>query len=163
MIRRTKISEISSRAGEVATVAGFVHALRVQSKIVFINVRDITGIIQIVVTEEPLKPQGDHGALFEKAKSLSLESVVLVTGEVKTEKNAPGVFEKGWRKFWEENGFIQLYPPSFMSTASESGAEVFKVDYFDRKAYLAQSPQFYKQMGIAAGFEKVFMVGPIFR
>jgi aspartyl-tRNA synthetase len=71
--------------------------------------------------------------------------------------------EKGWRKYWDENGYIQIYPPAFMSTPSESGAEVFEVKYFDRKAYLAQSPQFYKQMAMAAGFEKVFMAGPVFR
>ena len=71
--------------------------------------------------------------------------------------------EKGFRKFFDENNFIQIYTPSFMSTASESGADVFEVKYFDRKAYLAQSPQFYKQMAMASGFEKVFMVGPIFR
>jgi aspartyl-tRNA synthetase len=50
-----------------------------------------------------------------------------------------------------------------MSTSSESGAELFEVKYFDRKAYLAQSPQFYKQMAMASGFEKVFEVGPVFR
>ena len=50
-----------------------------------------------------------------------------------------------------------------MGTASETGADVFEVKYFDRKAYLAQSPQFYKQMAMACGFEKVFMCGPIFR
>jgi len=50
-----------------------------------------------------------------------------------------------------------------MSAASESGAEVFEVKYFEGKAYLAQSPQFYKQMAIASGFEKIFMVGPVFR
>ena len=50
-----------------------------------------------------------------------------------------------------------------MSTPSESGAELFEVKYFDRKAYLAQSPQFYKQMAMASGFEKVFEVGPVFR
>jgi len=72
-------------------------------------------------------------------------------------------FEKGWRKYWDKENYIQLYPPAFMSTASESGAEVFEVKYFDRKAYLAQSPQFYKQMAMAAGFEKVFMVSPVFR
>ena len=72
-------------------------------------------------------------------------------------------FEKGWRKYWDENNFIQLYPPALMSTPSESGAEVFEVNYFDRKAYLAQSPQFYKQMAMASGFEKVFMVSPVFR
>lgn len=61
------------------------------------------------------------------------------------------------------NGFTQIYTPSFMNTASETGAEVFEVKYFDRKAYLAQSPQFYKQMAMASGLEKVFMTGPVFR
>ena len=50
-----------------------------------------------------------------------------------------------------------------MGSASESGAELFKVEYFDRTAYLAQSPQFYKQMAMAAGFGKVFEIGPVFR
>ncbi|KKS59617.1 MAG: Aspartyl-tRNA synthetase [candidate division WWE3 bacterium GW2011_GWB1_42_41] len=50
-----------------------------------------------------------------------------------------------------------------MNTASETGSDVFEVKYFDRKAYLAQSPQFYKQMAMAAGIERVFMVGPVFR
>lgn len=71
--------------------------------------------------------------------------------------------EKGFRKFWSDNNFIQVYAPSFMSTPSETGAEVFEVDYFDRKAYLAQSPQFYKQMAIASGLERVFIAGPVFR
>jgi nondiscriminating aspartyl-tRNA synthetase len=71
--------------------------------------------------------------------------------------------EAGARKYWESASFTQLYSPAFMSTASESGAEVFEVKYFDRKAYLAQSPQFYKQMAMAAGMEKIFMVGPVFR
>ena len=71
--------------------------------------------------------------------------------------------EKGFRKVWDEMGFVQIYTPTLMSTASESGAEVFEVKYFDRPAYLAQSPQFYKQMAMASGFEKVFMVGSVFR
>jgi aspartyl-tRNA synthetase len=71
--------------------------------------------------------------------------------------------EKGFRKYFEEAGYIQIYTPSFMSAPSESGAEVFEVEYFDRKAFLAQSPQFYKQMAMAAGFERVYMIGPVFR
>lgn len=62
-----------------------------------------------------------------------------------------------------EKGFLQIHSPKLMSTASESGAEVFEVNYFDRKAYLSQSPQFYKQMAMAAGFERVFEIGPVFR
>jgi len=71
--------------------------------------------------------------------------------------------EIGARAYWADNGFTQLYSPALMNAASEGGAEVFEVKYFDRKAYLAQSPQFYKQMAMAAGMEKVFMVGPVFR
>ena len=71
--------------------------------------------------------------------------------------------EKGVRKHFDKSGYIQIYTPSIMSSPSESGAEVFEVKYFDRTAYLAQSPQFYKQAAIASGFDKVFMVGPVFR
>lgn len=71
--------------------------------------------------------------------------------------------ENGFRKYFSQNNFIQIYTPSFMSTASESGAEVFEVSYFETKSYLAQSPQFYKQMAMASGFEKVFMTGPVYR
>lgn len=71
--------------------------------------------------------------------------------------------EVGARDYWLKNGYTQLYSPATMSTASEGGAEFFELKYFDRKAYLAQSPQFYKQMAIAAGMEKIFMVGPVFR
>jgi len=71
--------------------------------------------------------------------------------------------EKAFREYWLKHGYIQIHSPKLMSTASESGAEVFEVKYFNRKAYLAQSPQFYKQMAMAAGFEKVFEVGPAFR
>ncbi|MDO8590137.1 MAG: aspartate--tRNA(Asn) ligase [bacterium] len=194
-------------------IQGFVHALRVQSKIIFIIVRNLKGLTQVVVTAD--------NSEFETAKNLSLESVIRATGEMKEEKNAPGgsemhptkievlsaalpelpmpvvikgsdeeteapirfdyrwldlrkpekarifkvwtEFEKGWRQYWSNNNFIQLYPPALMSTPSEGGAEVFEVNYFDRKAYLAQSPQFYKQMAMAAGFEKVFMTSSVFR
>ncbi len=213
MIQKTYIKDISENVGQVVTVAGFVHALRDQNKIVFIILRDITGSVQCVVHGNP--------ELLEIAKSISTESVLLVKGLVKEEKQAPGGFEiavesievlsvalpelpipvaiekggdevdqpirldyrwldlrkpesakifkvwtaleKGFRKYWSDNNFIQIYTPSFMSTPSETGAEVFEVNYFDKKAYLAQSPQFYKQMGIASGFERVFMAGPVFR
>ncbi len=71
--------------------------------------------------------------------------------------------EHAMRDYWRKQGFIELHSPKFMGSASESGAELFKVEYFDGIAYLAQSPQFYKQMAMAAGFGKVFEVGPVFR
>jgi nondiscriminating aspartyl-tRNA synthetase len=74
-----------------------------------------------------------------------------------------GTVEHAMREFWRREGFLEIHTPKFMGSASESGAELFKVEYFDRTAYLAQSPQFYKQMAMAGGFEKVFEVGPVFR
>ena len=53
--------------------------------------------------------------------------------------------------------------PKLISAASEGGANVFALSYFEKKAFLAQSPQLYKQMAIAGDFEKVFTVGPVFR
>jgi len=71
--------------------------------------------------------------------------------------------EHAMRDYWHLNGFIEIHTPKLMASASESGAELFKVEYFDRAAYLAQSPQFYKQMAMAAGFERVCEIGPVFR
>lgn len=68
-----------------------------------------------------------------------------------------------FREFLYSNGFVEIHSPKFIGTASEGGANVFKCDYFDTKAYLAQSPQFYKQMGICADMERVFEIGPVFR
>jgi nondiscriminating aspartyl-tRNA synthetase len=71
--------------------------------------------------------------------------------------------EHAMREVWRKDRFIELHSPKFMGSASESGAELFKVEYFDRVAYLAQSPQFYKQMAMAAGFGRVFEIAPVFR
>jgi nondiscriminating aspartyl-tRNA synthetase len=71
--------------------------------------------------------------------------------------------EHAMREYWRELGFIEIHTPKTMGSASESGAELFKMDYFERTAYLAQSPQFYKQMAMAGGFGKVFEIGPVFR
>lgn len=67
------------------------------------------------------------------------------------------------REFMYQNRFTEIHTPKMIATASESGSEVFEVKYFDRNAYLAQSPQFYKQMAMAAGFDRIFEVGPVFR
>lgn len=67
------------------------------------------------------------------------------------------------REFVVKNDFIEIHTPKIISTASESGSQVFEVKYFDRKAYLAQSPQFYKQMAMCSGFERVFEIAPAFR
>ena len=70
---------------------------------------------------------------------------------------------KGMREYLYENDFTEIHSPKLIGAASESGSDVFEVKYFDRKAYLAQSPQFYKQMAISSGLERVFEVAPVFR
>ena len=67
------------------------------------------------------------------------------------------------RNVWVERGFIEIQSPKLMASASESRAELFEVEYFEGKAFLAQSPQFFKQMAQAAGFGGIFEVGPAFR
>jgi len=68
-----------------------------------------------------------------------------------------------FREYCVKNNFVEIQGPRIISAASEGGANVFEVKYFDRKAYLAQSPQFHKQMGIAADLDRVFNMGPVFR
>lgn len=68
-----------------------------------------------------------------------------------------------FREFLEHNGFIEIHTPKLIGTASEGGAEVFKLSYFSHTAYLAQSPQLYKQMTICSDFERVFEIAPVFR
>ncbi|TLS27543.1 hypothetical protein PpBr36_05421 [Pyricularia pennisetigena] len=63
----------------------------------------------------------------------------------------------------DQQGFVEIQTPKIMAGATESGAEVFKVNYFGRSAYLAQSPQLSKQMAISADFKRVYEVGPVFR
>jgi aspartyl-tRNA synthetase len=71
--------------------------------------------------------------------------------------------EQAMREFAYAHGCTEMHTPKLMGAASESGAEVFELGYFGRRAYLAQSPQFYKQMAIAAGVDRVFEIGPVFR
>jgi nondiscriminating aspartyl-tRNA synthetase len=211
---RTHVKDLPQHVGKEVTVKGFVHTMRVQSKIIFLILRDITGIAQTVI-------EAKDAEAFEAAKSLAVESVVSITGTAKEFAQAPGgveigvgsievlsaadpelpipvvikgcdeeteaptrfdyrwidlrkpekakifkvwnALEQGFRKAWAADGFMQVYSPSFMSTPSETGAEVFEVKYFEKKAYLAQSPQFYKQMAMASGFERVFMIGALYR
>ena len=76
---------------------------------------------------------------------------------------AQTAFEHGMRSWWVENNWIEIHTPKFMASASESRAELFEVGYFDTTAYLAQSPQFFKQMAQPAGFGAVFEIAPAFR
>lgn len=214
-LERILISELGNHIGDTVRVRGRVHTVRNQGKIIFIILRDRSGKEQAVVWS------GNGEDLFNKAKTLTSESVIDITGIVKEAKQVksghelevkelsidsvsrvplPIVIEQpyshnisnldrrldyrwidlrsernnlmmkvatvmgdGLRGYCIENNFVEIQGPRIISAASESGANVFEVKYFDRKAYLAQSPQFHKQMGIAADLERVFNMGPVFR
>ena len=88
--------------------------------------------------------------------------------DLRNEKNVmmfkiQSAFVEGMREFLYKNEFTEIHTPKLIGAASESGSDVFEVKYFDTKAYLAQSPQFYKQMAMSSGFEKIFEVAPAFR
>lgn len=70
---------------------------------------------------------------------------------------------KMFRQHLESHDFMEIHTPKLISAASEGGSNVFSVPYFKTNAYLAQSPQLYKQMMICSDFEKVYEIGPVFR
>ena len=88
--------------------------------------------------------------------------------DLRNEKNAfifkvQSTLVKYMREYLYKNDFTEIHTPKLIGAASESGAEVFEVKYFETKAYLAQSPQFYKQMAMASGMNRIFEVAPCFR
>ena len=88
--------------------------------------------------------------------------------DLRSEKNTlmfevQSCFVNAMREFLNNNEFTEIHTPKLIGAESESGAGVFKVEYFNRDAFLAQSPQFYKQMAMSAGLERIYEVGPVFR
>lgn len=213
---RILITKAKQQGEGKVTIAGWVRNIRAHKGVIFVDLRDISDIMQIVFVA------GNNN--YDLAEKLQLESVIEVSGTLQEkpnkDKEAPKDYElavedaklisasaenlpipvltkgdneanldnrfdwrwldlrreenqmifkvwskleEGFREYFASNNFIQIYTPCFMSTASESGSEVFEVKYFDKKAYLSQSPQFYKQMAMASGLEKVFTFGPVFR
>ncbi len=199
-------------ANKTVTVAGWVHFLRDKGKLIFVQLRDSTGIIQIVAKQENLPEE-----LFASIKKLNLESVISITGLVSEEpKSIIGVeiipqsiiihsiaapklpidvngkvkFDIDTefkfreisirtprvqsimkikseialvvRNFFTKRNFTEIFTPYILATATEGGAEMFKLDYFGRQAVLAQSCQFYKQAAIQV-HEKVFGIIPSWR
>jgi nondiscriminating aspartyl-tRNA synthetase len=70
---------------------------------------------------------------------------------------------QGFSEYLQSSGFTQVFSPKIVAEGAEGGTAIFEIKYFERKAYLAQSPQFYKQMLVGAGYERVFEVGHVYR
>ncbi|QMU67401.1 aspartate--tRNA(Asn) ligase [Streptacidiphilus sp. P02-A3a] len=142
-------------------------AVRITGRVVDNPVVNLGGLeivpetVEVLNRAEPLLPIDEHSGPEHRLDWRFLD--------VRKRAAAQLVFavqttaERAMREFAYGEGCTEMHTPKLMGTASESGAEVFRLGYFDRSAYLAQSPQFYKQMAIAAGIDRVFEVGPVFR
>lgn len=210
-MERTYAIETTKKVGQKVTLFGWVNSRRDHGKLVFLDLRDRSGIVQVVAGGEAqdlrdedvvkiegkvwkrspstINPELSTGRVEVRAEKIEVLSraedlpipVVGKGTETSLDKRLDWRFldlrkpknllifrvwtamEDAFRQYWIKNGYLEIHSPKFMSVPSESGAELFEVEYFERKAYLAQSPQFYKQMAMAAGFERVFEVGPVFR
>jgi nondiscriminating aspartyl-tRNA synthetase len=217
-MKRILINETSKLTGQKVRLAGWVNVRRDHGKLIFIDLRDRTGIVQVVVIP-------DKNEAYQTAREIRNEFVVEMEGLVKkrpgsqsNEDSPTGKVEieaenikiisragkelpfdiskkdldltlptlldnrnlalrnrkvnnifrvyaqilKSYADVMRENGFLEIKTPKILSSATEGGANFFKIKYFKRDAFLAQSPQFYKQAGVSA-FERVFEIGPVFR
>ena len=216
-LKRMLIAETPSKVGEDVKINGWVSVRRDHGKIVFIDLRDRSGLVQLVVV-----PMGNE-ALAEAVKDVRSEFALEIIGLVKArpgkkEITLPSDIEievkelsvlsrpveelpvdvsskefninletllnnrtislrnekvhsifslysillEAYAATCHKRGFMEIKTPKILSSATEGGANFFKIKYFDREAFLAQSPQFYKQAG-ASAFERVFEIGTVFR
>ncbi len=208
-MQRTFIKALSLATGEV-TVKGFVETVRDQKRMLFLTIRDHTGLVQVahdktdgaasitslltgitsgsalqVTGQVILDPKVKLGGLEIRATDIQIASVaespLPIAADSALDKQldwryislrrpenllifkVQTLMEQAMREFWAERGFLEIHSPKLTPAATESGSELFKLPYFDTEACLAQSPQFYKQMAMAAGFDRIFEIGPVFR
>lgn len=202
-MKRDLIKTLPEKIGKKASLKGRIINVRKLGSLIFTQLQDYTGIIQIV---------------WEKDIDIKPGEVVSVSGTVKEDKRAKNGVEiagdnietiskplettpvdltkskfapqlstlldhrtttlrhpkiqaifrlydlllEGYEKIMREEGFVEIKTPKILEAASEGGANFFKLEYFDREAYLAQSPQLYKQIMVGV-FERVFEIGSAFR
>ena len=212
MMRTDYVNEAKGKAGEQIKVAGWVHEIRDIGKLIFIQLRDKTGIMQIIAKKGVVPDE-----VMEKMKR-NKEDVLVVEGKLVENKVAPGgvelvpskvevlsIVEKKlpvdptgvvdsdldtrlnfryldlrkpnvaaifkvkdviineFRRKTREMGFQEIHPTHIVAAASEGGTEVFPVQYFEQQAFLAQSPQLYKQLAVVGGIDKVMITSPVWR
>lgn len=217
-MQRIIITETLDKIGQEVLLKGWVRIVRSHGKLVFIDLRDGSGIVQIVVnqqvSEEAYKIASELHPEFAievvglvKKRPQKTENKELTTGGVEIEAKEIKILSKAetlpfdmggkdlnlelptlldhrgltlrhpkiaaifkiqetiaraYRNTLKEEGFTEIFVPTIVPTATEGGSEVFSVDYYNRKAYLAQSPQLYKQLMVPV-FERVFTIAHAYR
>ncbi|KAL2142007.1 hypothetical protein VTI28DRAFT_1697 [Corynascus sepedonium] len=182
--RAGEISENFVRWAEHLTSEGFVHVQgtlqRPPEKIKGCSIQDLEVIIDTMHSVVPVQEHLPVDAftmdrIEEDEETHRMEAMASTRVRVSNRiaylrtPTAQSIFRINstvcsvFRSVLEGNGFIEIHTPKLMPGATESGAEVFRVNYFGRTAFLAQSPQLAKQMSISADFGRVFEIGPVFR
>lgn len=124
--------------------------------------------IESIADSLPIQREENKGNSKDRERSSIDQRIDYRWIDLRTEKNQfifklQTYMTKVMRDYLIDNRFLEIHSPKIINAASESGADVFELKYFDRKAYLTQSPQFYKQMAMASGLDRIFEVGPVFR
>lgn len=206
-LERIFINELNDCEGQKVLLRGWVHKITDLSHVVFIRLRDKSGIIQLVCEKEQIKDLRLENAIEVVGNVCSNEKVpekieVLVEDikilgntyydklpfEINSFRNKAALetqidhrtislrrpeiraifkvqseIEAAFRDYLKERNFEQIHTAKIIDSSTEGGSEMFTVNYFDRRSFLAQSPQFYKQMMVGAGFERVFEIGHAYR
>jgi aspartyl-tRNA synthetase len=118
---------------------------------------NLLGNVEITLPFYPAKPQA------HLTTRLDFRPLDLRCPYVRAIMNVRSCLLTAFRTYFLLLGFEELTPPTLVGSSTEGGAQLFRVDYFDKIAFLAQSPQFYKQMAVIGGMERVFMTCPVFR
>lgn len=120
--------------------------------------------LKVLALAEAL-PISVNGPTLEAAPETILDYRVLSLRHAKTNPifKIQAALVRGFQMFLDKEGFLQIFTPKIVASGTEGGTELFSLQYFETKAYLAQSPQFYKQMMVGAGYERVYEVGQVYR
>ncbi len=132
----------------------------IPAKIVIESIADALPIVRKSIPATKKKKAVDRSSIDQR---IDYRWIDMRTEENQLMMQVQTLMVNAMREYLLDNRFVEIHSPKLIGAASESGADVFEVKYFDRNAYLAQSPQFYKQMAMASGLERIFEVGPVFR
>jgi nondiscriminating aspartyl-tRNA synthetase len=166
-MQRVLATELPAHIGSTVLLHGWVHRRRSLKSVSFLIVRDRTGLgPSVVAVSAPAAAPPFE--LFRPTVRASLPAqldaaaVALRHPARRAALRAAAAAVTGFRSTLDSRGYTEIFTPKLVAAATESGANLFGVDYFGRPAYLAQSPQFYKQLMVGV-FERVYEVGPVFR
>ena len=206
-LERVFINELDKLDNKRVMLRGWVHKITDLSHIVFVKLRDKSGIVQLVCDKDQIKNIRLENAIevigtkcenekapggieikVEKIKvvgktyyeklpfevnsyknkatletQLDHRTIALRRPEIRAIFKVQSEIESAFVTYLKERNFEEIHTAKIIDSSTEGGSEMFTVNYFDRRSFLAQSPQFYKQMMVGAGFERVFEIGHAYR